>query len=138
MGPCHHHASESGIRGLPVGCHIDNILHHGVIKKKSEHGTVLSAGETFPESVAIRAAYAGLAFEDSAEKIKFAIIRIAIHDLIVHALVDKVTIQMMQSSDGMYILEYPQSLFQFLNPSFQVFITHETFLLSFVDSLFLS
>ena len=31
---------------------------------------------------------------------------------------------MMKSSDSMHILEYPQFVFQFLNPFYQVIVTH--------------
>ncbi len=98
MSPSHHHTAEPCFGWLSVGRNVNHILHHRMIKKKTEPRTVLTSGETSSESIAISAANAGLASKNSAEKIKLAIFCMAVHHFILHALVEKVTIQMVQGT----------------------------------------
>ena len=55
---------------------------------------------------------AGMASENSGEKMYFAVLRETVNGFIVHAFVNEVTIHMVQAPDGVHILKHADLVFQ--------------------------
>jgi hypothetical protein len=83
-----HHAAKACLGCFSIRGYINCILHLWVIEDKTKDRSVFTIGETVPESVTIHTVGPGQPPEDTAEKVDFTLLVIAIDSLIVHTLVD--------------------------------------------------